>query len=260
MKQTPTGLASPLFGTASRQLCAWNTDTGQFEPTPLLSVTLENYARRCYWACPRNGSTTRETVPDLWSVALSGTVGTAAIDATGCWMTFTTAATINAVAGGPIFGSYGYIRRGSRPITWTRFRTPATVTSYRLFVGIMDVVCGAAVDPTTTMFAGLRYCSDGAAVWENLCNNWNTRTASNCSGGPAFAASTTYVAGVDARDQSEIKFWLGTNEADAVQVGSITSAGSLWNTGSGVVAGISVGAVTANARAVDWAWTKVSSD
>lgn len=226
--------------------------------SPLLETLLENNARRRIWLMPNNGATTRSSSPDLYTASPSGTVGTAAVDSTGCWQSFSTAASINAVAGGPLLGSYAYVRRGSRPITWTRFRTPATVTDIRIFVGFMDLVCGAAINPVTTMFSGLRFCTDGAAVWECLNNNWNSPSATPASGGPAFSASTEYVAGVDARDASTIYFWLGTDETDAVQVGSLNT--NLWNTGSNVTAGISVGAVAASIRSVDWAWTKLISD
>lgn len=214
---------------------------------PFLSVFRDAPGRRCYRAWAARGDNTRLINP-AGAGTYSGTISTTDLSASGHLQRATSAASINAVAGGLLWGTYGMVDRQMGPRFACRFRASADTTDLRQFVGLSDTQLGSTDTPTCEG-AYFRYStSAGDAGWVCVTNRGSSRTVS--SSVRTFTASEVLLVAIDFDDTGTARFWMGTSEANMTIVHSATA--NLPFTSSAITACIGAGAVIAAGRAIDF--------
>lgn len=260
VKTTTSGvLTVGAFGTSAGQFCQGNDArlTDQRTPSddsvtlaklsPYLRVFGARNARRVYENRARLGATTRLVSGTGAGGTFNGTAGTAALSSDGVLQTFTTAATVNAIAGGLMFDSEAGYLRSNAPRALFRIKASASTTDLRIFVGMTDVALGAADDPATPA-AVFRYSTSASDPgWVCVTRSGGLSVSGSVR---AYTASEVLLMGIDFEDTGTARFWLGTSEADIAVVHTTTS--NLFNIASQVGVVVSVGAVAASARAISF--------
>lgn len=256
MKQIPPVIQTPTVAVEDDLLLH---DGTQFVPTPsagfVTTDRLSTYLRvfrplqplRWYENRARNGANTRLLIGTGGAPALSGTISSSTLSASGILQTWTTAASAGAIAGGLMSDSEGYILRGAHPRVLTRIVASASTTDLRIFVGFCDTALGAADDPAAvaTVFRYSTAASDPG--WVCVTRSASLTVSSSVR---AYTASETLLLGIDYEDSAVARFWMGTSEDDIDIVHEATA--SLPNAASAMGSVVGVGAVAASARAIQY--------
>lgn len=215
--------------------------------TPFLSVFRDAPARRLYIAWAARGDTTRLINPS-GAGTYSGSISTTEASASGLLQRVASAASINAVAGGLLWGTYGQVDRQMGPRFACRFRASSNTTDLRQFVGLSDTQLGSTDTPTCEG-AYFRYSTSASDPgWVCVTNRGSSRTVSGSV--RAFTASEVLFVAIDFDDTGTARFWMGTSESDMAIVHTSTS--NLPFSSSAITACIGAGAVIAAARHIDF--------
>lgn len=202
--------------------------------------------RRRYSISSRKGFNTLNRVGTGSGPALSGTVGVTAQSADGTFQSWTTAASINAVAGNLLLDSEANCLRSNSPRCMFRIKCPSSTTDLRLFVGIGDTQLGAS-DTPNCHGAYFRYSTSASDPgWVCVTNLGTSRTVSGSV--RAYSASEVLLMGIDFDDTGTARFWIGTTEANLAVVHS--SSSNLPTNAITLLVG--VGAVIASARSIEF--------
>lgn len=171
------------------------------------------------------------------------TGGVAGID--GSTINWATTAVIGNVAGFDTFSS-GFQRREMRPSFATVIRTPATITSQRIWVGLFNATPSAADDPTLHGI-GFRYTTNAVTGQ----NNWIGWANDNSGGGGilnsgvAVAASTRYELAFFCPTASSVAFFI-----NGLYLGVLTSGLPTATVNLDVC--VQTTALAASARTISW--------
>lgn len=252
MLQFPPPIQEPVTPTAG-QVLAGNDASTQFETQSLgaradfLRVFGPALSRRWYENRCRKGATTRLLIGTGGAPALSGTIGTAAISSDGVLQSFTTAASAGAIAGGLLMDSEAQFVRSVLPRALFRIKASSSTTDLRIFVGITDTALGSADDPAAVA-AVFRYSTSASDPgWVCVTRSAGLTVSDSVR---AYTASEVLLMGIDFETVDTARFWIGTSPTDIAPVYSTTS--NVFNIASAVTLNVSVGAVAASARRMDY--------
>ena len=244
MPQVPPPFPDPFFGQYGNEQVAWDASTGRFDASVYHRVFRGIPTRRQFSVWSRNGFATLLRLGAGSGPALSGTISNTTRSASGYIQTWTTAASINAVAGNLLMDSEAQVVRGQNPRCMLRIQASASTTDLRIFAGLGDTQLGST-DTPNCQAAYFRYSTSASdAGWVCVTNGGASRTVS--SSVRSYTASEYLLMGIDYEDSATARFWMGTSESDMAVVHTATA--NLPNIASATTLVAGVGAVTANAR------------
>jgi hypothetical protein len=165
--------------------------------------------RRFYRVQPNRGGTSRTAVGAPGGT-ITGTVSNTTDNTEMPFQAITSVATTGSVAGGnPLANGAtgGDTQLAYLPWSILTFKTPATVTVARFWVGWTSAAITGSSSPTSAC-AAIRYATDiPDSQWVAYTANGSAATTSQNIF--TFAASTAYILGLRATSSSEVQFWMG---------------------------------------------------
>jgi hypothetical protein len=206
---------------------------------------------------PNRGANTRRAT-NCTAGAISGTASNTIDTADGVFQAWSSGAVSGNSAGGiPMSagGTGNNIQPRWLPAVFIKFRTPADLTSQRLFAGVATAAPGTADSPNTLGCVLLRYSTSVPETTFKIYHADGT-TGNTVDTGVTVAADTSYCLALVWVSTTSVQVWFGTSEATMTLIATLAT--TLPTASASLTPILNTTTLTAAARAVAFGRLKVA--